>query len=131
VSGEPTVVFAPAPTTRKLVGALRTVLSTPGLEAVLIGGLGVACRLGQVHRPTGDVDLVTGEGKEPPAATLVRTGIGTGDASDQGRVYINDTKLELIETSTIPDPLLVDADDDRLFILGHRWALETGAVATC
>ena len=126
MSGEPTVVFAPTPATRALVGALGTALATPGLRAVLIGGLGVACRLAEVHRVTGDVDLVTGEGDEPPAATLVRAGIATADTSFEGRVFVNGTKLELIETSPLTEPLAVDADDDRLFVLSHRWALETG-----
>jgi len=129
VSGEPTVVFAPAPTTRKMLDALGVALRVPGLTAVLIGGMGVACRLAQVHRATGDVDLVTEEGEDSPGALLVRAGIATPDPSFPDRVYVNDTKLELIGTSALPEPLLIDADDDRLFVLAHRWALDTGT--TC
>lgn len=128
MSGEPTVAFAPTPTVKALLNALRAALQTPGLRAVLIGGMGVACRLAQVHRVTGDVDLVTDEDLEPATALLVRAGIGTADSSFEGRVYIDDTKLELIGTSALADPLEVEDEDDRLFVLAHRWALETGTV---
>jgi len=128
VSGEPTVVFAPTPAVRKLVDPLRKVVQVPGLNVVLIGGLAVACRLAHVHRSTGDADLVADEETESPVATLVRAGIGVADPTSEQRVYVDEAKLEVIGTSPVPDPVAVEDDEDRLFVLGHRWAFETGTI---
>jgi hypothetical protein len=62
VSGEPPLTILPT-TSRRLLEAVRSVLSTPRLPPVaLIGGLAVTMRVsaaGTAHRATTDIDLVT------------------------------------------------------------------------
>jgi hypothetical protein len=92
----------------------------------------VTCRLGHVHRATGDVDAVADElatvGTEGSSAqALVDRGIARADPGGrEHRVFVDGTKLEIIDTQALTD----DVDDiesapDRLFLLGHRWALDS------
>lgn len=112
--------------------AAQRACAVPELPLAIIGGFAVTCRLGHVHRATGDVDGVADElatvGAEGSSAqALVERGIAQSDPGGRDhRVFIDGTKLEIIETQALND----DVDDiesapDRLFVLGHRWALDS------
>ena len=88
-------------------------------------------RTGSGTSATGDVDavvdevvgLATGSG----AQLLVEAGIAEPDPGDRAhRVFIDGTKLEIIDTQALPaDVSDIGAPLHRLFVLGHRWALES------
>jgi hypothetical protein len=103
-----------------------------GLRLAIIGGFAVTCRLGHVHRATGDVDAVVDEvvgiAASSGAQVLIDAGIAEPDPEGRPqRVFVDGAKLEIIDTQ----PLAADVTDidalPRLFVLGHRWALETAA----
>lgn len=91
----------------------------------LVGGLAVMCRLAAVHRATQDVDTVI-EISSPTAVEVIAARIGSVDGSHPNRVVIDDVKIDIIETGSFQHADLdgID-DDDRLFIVSHRWALDT------
>jgi hypothetical protein len=103
----------------------------PGLRLAIIGGLAVTCRLGHVHRATGDVDAVVddlvGLAADSGAQMLVEAGIAEPDSGTRAhRVFVDGTKLEIIDTQPLPaDVSEIGAPLPRLFVLGHRWALES------
>lgn len=95
-----------------------------GLHA-LIGGLAVMCRLAAVHRVTQDVDTVV-ETTVPTALEVIGSSIGTPDPSGKGRVVIQGVTVDIIDTELLGQQDLVGLEaDDRLFLISHRWALET------
>lgn len=95
-----------------------------GLYA-LIGGLAVMCRLAAVHRATQDVDTVT-ETTAPTAVEVIASSIGTLDPSNPNRVLVDGVKIDVIDTESFQDEDLAGIDlNDRLFIVSHRWALDT------
>lgn len=95
-----------------------------GLYA-LIGGLAVMCRLAAVHRATQDVDAVT-ETTAPTAVEVIASSIGTLDPSNPNRVLVDGVKIDVIDTESFQDEDLAGIDlNDRLFIVSHRWALDT------
>jgi hypothetical protein len=125
VSGSPIVLHGAA--VEPLLAAVGRVVAS-GVEVVLIGGLAVNCRLGQVHRPTLDVDFVADETRPSVVELLVDRGV----AELHDRYLLADgAKVELIETEPL-DTLPPDVDDpyDRLFVLAHRWAFETATSLT-
>jgi hypothetical protein len=115
-----------------MVHAADLANSVDGLRIAIIGGFAVTCRLGHVHRATGDVDAVADEGVDlaanSSAQLLVEAGVADPDPTPSGRdhrVWVDGTKLEIIDTQ----PLTGEASDvesplPRLFVLGHRWALD-------
>jgi hypothetical protein len=84
-----------------------------------------------VHRATGDVDAVVDEvvglAADSGAQLLVGAGIAEPDPGDRAhRVFVDGTKLEIIDTQALPaDVAELGALLPRLFVLGHRWALES------
>lgn len=95
----------------------------------LIGGLAVMCRLAAVHRATQDIDTVT-ETTAPTAVELITASVGARDPSNPNRVVIDGIKVDVIDTEPFQDEDLEGiGPDDRLFVVSHRWALDT-ATAT-
>lgn len=91
----------------------------------LIGGLAVMCRLAAVHRATQDVDTVA-ETTAPTAVEVITSSIGTPDASSPNRVLIDGVKIDVINTESFRYEDLDGLDaGDRLFVVSHRWALDT------
>jgi hypothetical protein len=85
----------------------------------LVGGLAVTARIATVHRVTNDVDVVVDEPVDDALAAV---------ADDHAaRVEIEGVKVDVMATSPLPVSAadLPDDDHDRLFVLGHRWALDT------
>lgn len=115
----------------QMVRAAERAHNVQGLRLAIIGGLAVTCRLGHVHRATGDVDAVVDEvvglATHSGAQLLVEAGIAEPDPGDRARrVFIDGTKLEIIDTQALPvDISDIGAPLPRLFVLGHRWALES------
>ena len=54
-------------------------------------------------------------------------GVATADpAGPEHRVFVDGTKLEIIDTHALPGGAAdIEAPLPRLFVLGHRWALES------
>ncbi|MGH8985377.1 MAG: hypothetical protein ACRDY6_16075, partial [Acidimicrobiia bacterium] len=122
----PVVVLPPA--LERLVGVLH-VLTAPDLPAVaLIGGMAVNIRLSTAagaHRATRDLDLVANEATPTAVEVLSR---GGGKARDQ-TVVVDGIEVDIIETHPVSDRDLEGLEDgQRLFVAGHRWALETASV---
>lgn len=118
-----------------LVRATGLVVRHAGVPVALIGGLAVVCRLTSGHRATQDVDVVAGEsadllsGEGTAADHLVAAGVAKRPAD---ALYIGGTKVDIIETERIDPADVADIQPDRarLFVLAHRWALETATECT-
>ena len=125
MSGEVVLVDTSDRAISRLVRTAATLFERPGFApAALVGGLAVTMRLATVHRATNDVDTVSdGEGARRDALEYV----GGGQWPDSRRIEIGGVKVDVLETSPLPaDATDLPEDDlDRLFVLGHRWALET------
>jgi hypothetical protein len=95
----------------------------------LVGGLAVMCRLAAVHRATQDVDTVT-ETTAPTAVEVIAASIGRHDPSNPSRAVVDGITIDVIDTEAFrPEDLDGINSADRLFVVSHRWALET-ATAT-
>ncbi len=91
----------------------------------LVGGLAVMCRLAAVHRVTQDVDTVT-DTTVPTAVEVITSSIGVPDPSNPHRVLIEGVKVDVIDTESLEYRDLEGVElDDRLFVVSHRWALDT------
>ena len=91
----------------------------------LIGGLAVMCRLAAVHRATQDVDTVA-ETTAPTAVEVITSSIGSPDPSNAGRVIVDGVKIDVIDTESFRYEDLDGVDaGDRLFVVSHRFALDT------
>ncbi len=91
----------------------------------LIGGLAVMCRLAAVHRATQDVDTVA-ETTVPTAVEVITSSVGAPDASSPNRVLVDGVKIDVIDTGSLRYEDLDGIDlDDRLFVVSHRFALDT------
>lgn len=98
--------------------------SAPSAEFAVIGGLAVLARLGGAHRVTDDLDTVaTQHGDEP---TIVEALIAAQGVDG----LLEGTKVDCIAVGDVPAAELSaehlpDVDEDRIFVLAHRWALDT------
>jgi hypothetical protein len=139
VSGE-TVILEDGPqgNVAALVRAAGTVATHAGVPIALIGGLAVVCRVSTGTRATGDVDVVTDTeaglvGSASAADNLVAAQLARRDAGTQTiRLWVGPTKVEIIETQAVPAELVqgIEPELSRLFVLAHRWALETATALT-
>ncbi|HEU5309046.1 MAG TPA: nucleotidyl transferase AbiEii/AbiGii toxin family protein [Acidimicrobiia bacterium] len=127
MSGEltPEVVLADAGdgAVLRLVRAAGTLFAQPDFApAALVGGLAVTLRLAAAHRATNDVDTVA-DGDRPREVALDYV----GDAGPGARIEIDGVKVDVMATDPLPDRVddLPDDELSRLFVLGHRWALES------
>lgn len=121
-----------------LVRAAGLVVEHAGARVVVVGGLAVKCRLATAHRATADVDVVAGEPEvlaqgRSVAQNLIEAGVArAGPGNMASRVDISGTKVEIIETEPLDVAKAGDVESasDRLFVLSHRWALETATPCT-
>ena len=119
-----------------LIRAAGIVATHAGVRTAVIGGLAVTCRLATAHRATGDIDVVADESAVVAAGRSAADNLVAACVAqrDEGgavlRVYVNDTKVEIIETATIDWADVADVEPElaRLFVLAHRWALESATV---
>jgi len=118
VSGEPVVLAAGS---APLVAAAGHATRTAGVRAVVIGGLGVICRLQRAHRATGDVDTAT-DGHDS-VSLVARIPGATLDGKD---ITIDGVVVQVIDTYQLDDDVGdVEPERNRLFIVSHRYAYET------
>lgn len=118
-----------------MVGLIRAVegLSEAGLDRyVVVGGLGVAARLGQAHRATTDVDAVFDETAHPDAVeALLALPTARDDLAGPHRVSVGGTKVELIPVELVAESAFEGlADKQTLFTSAHVWALATATSLT-
>lgn len=123
-----------------LVRATALVVEHAGLPVALIGGLAVTCRLATAHRPTRDVDLVAEASADlvaeagTAATNLLAAGIAqtVTDPAPSVRILVGTTKVEIIETERLDPSGVADIEPERsrLFVVGHRWALESATKVT-
>lgn len=121
-----------------LVRAAGIVVDHAGVRTAVIGGLAVTCRLATAHRATGDVDIVAEDASVVAASgsaaeNLAAAGVATIDATRVTvRVHVEGTKVEIIETTPLDpsDAAAIEPGRARLFVLSHRWALETATLCT-
>ena len=121
MSGEITLIDGGDGGVSRLLRTASALFAQPGFgPAALIGGLAVTVRLATLHRATNDVDVVS-EGDAPLQY------VGEGDTLGSNRVEIDGVQVDVVPTSPLPSTAerLPDDDLDRLFVLGHRWALES------
>lgn len=104
--------------------AARFFADQGGRPVALVGGLAVMARLATMHRATTDVDTVVDQVGDPVLGAVA-------DAPAVSTSYDGVT-VDVMATSSLP-PDAADLPDDehhRLFVLAHRWALETAAPLT-
>jgi hypothetical protein len=92
--------------------------------AALVGGLAVTLRIATSHRATVDVDTVV-DGDAPRRLALDY--LSDGDVRGSGRIEIDGVHVDVMETEALParEDALPDDEHMRLFVLAHRWALES------
>lgn len=115
--------------TAPLLAAVRAVLDTDDLPAAaLIGGLAVTVRVAApatTYRATADIDIVTTDA-DPTLVELLTTRHNTSEP-----LHVAGIKVDVIPTHPVTDDDLDGIDDGpRLFVAGHRWALDTAEPLT-
>lgn len=130
MSGEPIVLAgATGSNAARLVHATARLADANLGPYALVGGLAVMCRLAAVHRATQDVDTVT-ETTAPTAVEVIATSIGQHDPSNPSRAIVEGITIDVIDTESFRPEDLDGVDSaNQLFIVSHRWALDT-ATAT-
>ena len=125
VSGDVALVDSGDEAVSRLVRTASTLFATPDFKpTALVGGLAVTIRLATVHRATNDVDTVS-EGDGP--RNLALQYLSDAGAAASNRIEINGVNVDILATWPLPPSMdeLPDSDLDRLFVLGHRWALDS------
>jgi hypothetical protein len=127
VSGDAVLVDGGDGGISRLVRTAGRVFALPGFTpAALVGGLTVTARLATVHRATNDIDAVA-DGESPGEALEL---VGERASAERGRVTVDGVKIDVMPTSPIAGGELPDDELDRLFVIGHRWALDTATPLT-
>lgn len=125
VSGDVTLVDSGDGAIGQLVRTAAELFEEPGFApAALVGGLAVTIRLATAHRSTVDVDAVAeGEGPRDHALRF----LGDTDAATTNRLEILGVNIDVLDTWPLPVSTAELPEDelDRLFVLGHRWALDS------
>ena len=140
MSGEIVLLDSPDGRVARLVQTAGLVAANAGVPIALIGGIAVLCRVPDgPQRATQDVDLVSEDSAEivaesgAAADNLVAANLATRDTgSALTRLLIGETKVEIIETMAVTpiEAAAVEPERSRLFILAHRWALESAGDCT-
>jgi hypothetical protein len=90
----------------------------------LIGGLAVMARLGEGHRPTGDIDMLSRQSDPPAKATLLRI---AAEETSTGVRLEDGTKVDVIEVAPVLvlEDLPESNEQQRMFALAHWWMADT------
>ena len=90
----------------------------------VIGGTGVNIRLStaaDAHRATRDIDLVA-NAADPTAVQVLAE---RHTLAHENTVVVNGIEVDIIDTAAVTEAELEGLDNgSRLFVAGHRWALE-------
>jgi hypothetical protein len=127
VSGEVVLVDSGDGAVLRLVRAAAALFAQPSFRpAALVGGLAVTLRLATAHRATNDVDTVSdGDGPRQAALDYVTDRGEPGD-----RIEIDGVEVDVMPTWPLVADELPDEELPRLFVLAHRWALESAEPLT-
>ena len=121
------VVVLPAALGR-LLGVLRRLTASDMPAIAVIGGMAVNIRLStadEAHRATLDIDIVADDAAPTALAVLSRGHHLTGNDT----VVVDGVEVDIIETYAVSEHDLEGLGDDaKLFIVGHRWALDTAGL---
>lgn len=118
MSGEPVVLAAGS---APLVAAAGRASRAAGVRAVVIGGLGVICRLQRAHRATGDVDTATDGHTSLSLVARI-----PGASLDGNDIVIDGVVVQVIDTFELGDDVAdIEPETNRLFVVSHRYAYET------
>lgn len=118
MSGDPVVALAVGAAPQ--VSAAGRASRSAGVRAVVIGGLGVICRLQRAHRATADVDTATDAHDSLSLVTRIR-----GATLDGKDIIIDGVVVQVIDTYQIDDVDGIEPERNRLFVVSHRFAYET------
>lgn len=92
----------------------------------LVGGLAVMVQVAEAHRATADVDIVADDDAGHLEAVLATLNATTASPTRPNGVLLDDgTSIDVITTGGWIADDLPDDDLDRVFILGHWWAVRT------
>lgn len=125
MSGEVALIDSGDGAISQLIRTATTLFNSPRFHpAALVGGLAVTVRLASVHRATNDIDTVS-EGQGPRDLALQY--LGDRDAAEANRIEVEGVTVDVMATWPLPDHSdeLPEVDLDRLFVVGHRWALDS------
>ena len=111
-----------------LRAAARVVDAAPGPVAI-IGGVAVTCRLAFAHRATTDLDTVVDEHTPSVIEVLADLEGAEMDGRHHERVVIDGVAVDVISTMSTEDADVPDGIEE-LFVLAHRFALESATPAT-
>jgi hypothetical protein len=110
----------------KLAALARVVdaFAAAGRKAVMIGGVAVMARVASAERATGDIDTaVDGLTDAPPALAVLSASLGV--PNDGQRVTVDGVVVDVIDTAPLTGDLEGYDTGQRLFLAGHRFAVET------
>jgi hypothetical protein len=129
-SGDSPVVLLGHPAAA-LVRAVGSIARAPVGPYAIVGGVAVAVRLGTAHRATTDVDTVVHDATRPAAIEVLSALSGAvRDVATEHRVFLDGTKIELLEVGDIGSGDLDGVpENDALFVASHAWALESATFA--
>lgn len=118
------LVVLPA-TLARLVGALGALTAPDMPDVAVIGGMAVNIRLStaaDAHRATQDLDIVAHDTIPGAVEVLARD----HPTRREHTVVVEGIEIDIIVTHPVTEHDLRGLDDgQRLFIAGHRWALDT------
>lgn len=115
MSGEPVLL---AVGSAPLVTAAGHASRAAGVRAVVIGGLGVICRLQRAHRATGDVDTAT-DGLDSPSLVARIPGASL-DGKD---ITVDGVIVHVIDTYELDDDVTgIEPETNQLLVVSHRFA---------
>jgi hypothetical protein len=107
-----------------LIRALDALTVSDMPAIAVIGGMAVNIRLSTLdaaHRATLDIDLVSGD--HPTAVEVLSR---SNELTRANTVVVHGLEIDIIETVDVhEDDLAGLGDDAKLFVAGHRWALDT------
>lgn len=126
-----TIAGVHADAAERALSALATIteaLADATRRVVLVGGIAVMARVGAAERATGDLDTAIDTSVEaiPTVALLknAKIAVSSGPQSPQ-RVVVDGVPVDVIDTAPVLDDLDHFDGADRLFLGGHRYAVET------
>jgi len=107
-----------------MFAAVSTVDEHLANRHALIGGLAVMIRVADAHRATGDVDEVAFGTDPEPAQILVDAGVAVA-TNTRSTIEAGGVKVDIIAVDDYDPAQLPEDVAQRMFVLSHRWALDT------
>jgi hypothetical protein len=122
------IILRGGPDTAELLRTAARVVAAGAGQIAIIGGLAVTCRLTYAHRATTDVNTVAEERTPTVIEVLVHLGGAVKDPNHRDRLVIDGVPVDVIATIPV-DRVDLPEGVGALFVLSHRFALESADVA--